>query len=322
MMGIEKIQVPRDELIRMEFSVQQLSNSIKEIRAALEGECMKTIHDNLQLPRNVNFEEYFYNYFGKFDSSEGLNIPIGRDACENDVFFHCGGVNSSFLVEGQSGYGKTTLLNSIIIGAAMLYSPSQLELWLVDYSKVGEFKIYGNLPHVKSEFTTISSDKILIDDVCDKILSEIDTRAEYISSHNGNGMYATCFEKIRENGIALPRILFVVNDYDSRPDVNRNDDKLEKILTLGRKLGISVVLSYTNRNNISINKDLFSACYGFRGAHGYHFDFEEMTNCLNVGNIVYNKKNKDFVTFMGAKVKEPINMVNIVQCNNIKQFKH
>ncbi len=59
------------------------------------------------------------------------------------------GTSQHVLVAGRTGSGKSTLLHALIVNVALNYSPDEVELYLIDFKKGVEFKVYAtyNLPH-------------------------------------------------------------------------------------------------------------------------------------------------------------------------------
>src|SRR5476649_1782729 len=55
------------------------------------------------------------------------------------------------LIAGKTGSGKSTLLHALITNLALHYGPDQAELYLIDFKKGVEFKMYAamRLPHAR-----------------------------------------------------------------------------------------------------------------------------------------------------------------------------
>ena len=53
------------------------------------------------------------------------------------------GTSQHVLIAGKTGSGKSTLLHALITNAALRYSPDEVELYLIDFKKGVEFKIYA-----------------------------------------------------------------------------------------------------------------------------------------------------------------------------------
>ncbi len=79
-------------------------------------------------------------------SSMTLPLYVGRTCCNEKVFIDLAN-QPHLLLGGDSGSGKTNCLNVIICGLASRFTPSQLQLVLIDTAIV-EFYDYAKLPHL------------------------------------------------------------------------------------------------------------------------------------------------------------------------------
>ena len=87
-----------------------------------------------------------------FDSSKGVDIPLGRAGATKLQHLKLGkGTSQHVLTAGKTGSGKSTMLHALITNGALRYSPDQLELYLIDFKKGVEFKVYAamELPHAR-----------------------------------------------------------------------------------------------------------------------------------------------------------------------------
>ena len=87
-----------------------------------------------------------------FDSSKGVDIPLGRAGATKLQHLKLGkGTSQHVLTAGKTGSGKSTLLHALITNGALRYSPDELELYLIDFKKGVEFKVYAamELPHAR-----------------------------------------------------------------------------------------------------------------------------------------------------------------------------
>jgi len=87
------------------------------------------------------------------DSSDYIRIELGPSGANSKQELKLGlNTENSALIIGQSGSGKSNLMHVIILGLALKYPPSELELYLVDFKGGVEFKDYANyrLPHARA----------------------------------------------------------------------------------------------------------------------------------------------------------------------------
>ena len=186
------------------------------------------------------------NTWWQADSTRGLTAPIGQmGARDAAILTFDSGDHAGALLVGRPGSGKTTLLHAYIGGLATLYSPEELELYLIDFKEGVEFKAYAEegLPHAK--VVAVESDREFGLSVLESLSSEIARRGELLRATGGRhaGMQA-----LREaTGERLPRVLLVFDEFQVL--FARNDklglaaaDLLESIIRQGRGFGIHVLL--------------------------------------------------------------------------------
>src|SRR5207237_4209703 len=86
------------------------------------------------------------------DSRGGVDVALGRVGATKRQHLRLGkGTSQHVLIAGKTGSGKSTLLHALIVNAALLYSPDEIEMYLIDFKKGVEFKTYANhaLPHAR-----------------------------------------------------------------------------------------------------------------------------------------------------------------------------
>ncbi len=86
------------------------------------------------------------------DSRRGLRVALGRAGATQRQCLDLGkGTAQHALVAGKTGSGKSSLLHALITNLALLYSPDEVELYLIDFKKGVEFKTYAvhELPHAR-----------------------------------------------------------------------------------------------------------------------------------------------------------------------------
>ena len=92
------------------------------------------------------------NDYWKGDSGKELTVPIGRAGARRLQSVRLGrGTSQHLLVAGKTGSGKSTFLHGLITNTALIYSPEQVEFYLIDFKKGVEFKTYAThrLPHAR-----------------------------------------------------------------------------------------------------------------------------------------------------------------------------
>src|SRR5262249_38996253 len=93
-----------------------------------------------------------YNWWSEANTTvDEVSVPLGRLGATRYQLLRLGaGTAHHVLIVGTTGAGKTNLLNVLITGLALKYSPQELELYLIDFKTVG-FTPYVNhkLPHAR-----------------------------------------------------------------------------------------------------------------------------------------------------------------------------
>jgi S-DNA-T family DNA segregation ATPase FtsK/SpoIIIE len=180
------------------------------------------------------------------DSTRGLFAPVGQKGARDAAVL---GFDSrdqpGALLVGRPGSGKSTLLHTLIAGLTTLYSPRELELYLIDFKEGVEFKAYAEegLPHAR--MVAIESDREFGLSVLQSLETELSRRGELLRATGGRhaGLQA-----LREaTGEPLPRVLLVFDEFQVL--FARNDKLgiaaaglLETIIRQGRGFGVHVLL--------------------------------------------------------------------------------
>lgn len=137
--------------------------------------------------------------------------PIGRAGAQGvaSIFFSSTTVAGGAIMVGLPRSGKTTSLHAMILMMAMLYSPEELELYLIDAKHGVEFKVYEHLPHAR--MVSIHSEREFSLAVLKSIQAKIKERAQLIKSQAGGLSNITEFRNA--TGEVLPRIVVVMDEF-------------------------------------------------------------------------------------------------------------
>lgn len=177
-----------------------------------------------------------------YSSANGLEIPIGINPWKDDVvtnliFSQIEGQNAAFVI-GKSGTGKSSLLHTIILNAAYKYSPSSLQLYLVDLSGV-EFQYYATykLPH--AALVAPQAEREFAMSILDEVEEEAKRREERFSKEGERD-----FSSVTD----LPRILLIIDEFQSLFDFDdeicsRSKGIIDRIVNKYRKFGINLLLA-------------------------------------------------------------------------------
>jgi hypothetical protein len=179
------------------------------------------------------------------DSRLGLNVPLGRAGATKRQALQLGkGTAQHALVAGKTGSGKSTLLHALITNLSLIYSPDEVELYLVDFKKGVEFKTYAthSLPHAR--VVAIESEREFGLSVLQRLDVELRLRGEKFRNAGVQDLNGFRTAKLGE---VMPRILLVVDEFQ---EFFVEDDRiaqdaaqlLDRLVRQGRAFGLHVLL--------------------------------------------------------------------------------
>lgn len=152
----------------------------------------------------------------------------------------------SALIGGRPGSGKSVLIHAIVMSIAIEYSPSEAELYLIDFKEGVEFKQYADvgLPHAK--VIAIESERDFGLSVLQRAAGEIKDRGNLF---RGLGQGTANLQQFRtRTNQPMKRLILIIDEFQQ---LFYRDDKiaaesaeiLELILRQGRAFGIHVLLA-------------------------------------------------------------------------------
>ena len=182
------------------------------------------------------------------DTTAGLYAPIGFAMRGETQQFAVGGEGGAqhahALLAGRTGFGKSNLLHVLVTSLALRYPPEELEMYLIDFKKGVEFKVYAEsrLPHARA--IAIESEREFGLSVLQELDAELAKRGNRFRAAACNDLQAYR----RANRVCLPRVLLVVDEFQ---EFFREDDQLareaalilDRLARQGRGYGIHLVLS-------------------------------------------------------------------------------
>ncbi|QEL14937.1 FtsK/SpoIIIE domain-containing protein [Limnoglobus roseus] len=185
----------------------------------------------------------------KSSSAKSFDVPVGRSGATKKQMFMVGrGTAQHALVAGKTGSGKSTLLHALITNLALMYSPDEAELYLIDFKKGVEFRAYAanKLPHAK--VVAIESEREFGLSVLQRLDVEIRERGDKFRAAGVNDLdgYRDYLKTQGKDGV-MPRILFVVDEFQ---EFFVEDDKLaqeaalllDRLVRQGRAFGLHLFL--------------------------------------------------------------------------------
>ena len=178
-------------------------------------------------------------------------VTVGLDIDKKQpvtLRFNSGDYIHAFIL-GQSGSGKSVLLNNIITTAINKYSPEDLILYLMDFKGV-EFNRYRGVKHTKAVLVDNSDPQLTLEVL--RELKEENKRRVKLWQQEGVNNIDGYNSKHRNN--RLPQVLFVADECQvmfSRIDAGINSYRIQReiaeivniIATQGRSQGIHMLLA-------------------------------------------------------------------------------
>lgn len=178
-------------------------------------------------------------------TKSGFEVPIGRaGATRRQVLALGRGTAQHALIAGKTGSGKSTLLHALITNLCMIYSPDEAELYLIDFKKGVEFKMYAALPLPHAKVVAIESEREFGLSVLQRLDGILKERGDLFRRIGVNDLSG--FREAKP-GERLPRILLVVDEFQ---EFFTEEDKLsqeaalllDRLVRQGRAFGVHVLL--------------------------------------------------------------------------------
>lgn len=230
---------------------------------------------------------------------KGIRIPIGKSSGKT-FHFTIGHESDCFnaIIGGQSGKGKTVLLNNIIAKGLEKYNSDELRFAIIDCSGVGFYE-FENAPNIHL-FCRSSNVETCVEAV--KVLEEELNNRENLFREVGVSDIDKYLKKTKK---ALPRIICLIDEFHvlhtggHRSDAYFDKVLVDRIIRVGRKFGMHLIGSTQSLgggvrrsllDNIPLRIALGMTTSQSNGFLGLKND--AATN-LEVGKAVYNSKNGD-----------------------------
>jgi hypothetical protein len=174
-----------------------------------------------------------------------IDVPLGRAGATKRQHVRLGrGTSQHVLVVGKTGSGKSTLLHALVTNLSLMYSPEEVELFLIDFKKGVEFKTYATegLPHAR--VIAIESEREFGLSVLQRLDAELKARGERFRKAGVQDLPAY---RIDHPDVPLPRMILIVDEFQ---EFFTEDDRiaqdaaglLDRLVRQGRAFGLHILL--------------------------------------------------------------------------------
>lgn len=189
----------------------------------------------------INLEDIFNNNYNEEEFSAGIEIPIGKEET-SIVTLNLGtrGTNSAphCVISGTTNSGKSSLLHDIVLGAALRYTPDELEFWVMDFKDGASFRNYERLNHVT--MMALNNRARDTKELLEYLKEEMVRRNTLVSAYENIIGYNA--HQRREGKPLLSRLIVVIDEYTQMGNLSDCIGNLNDIAQQGRSAGISLVM--------------------------------------------------------------------------------
>ena len=206
------------------------------------------------------------DYWFHYDARNGISIPIGLEGANKPVMLQLGGVNVGgkkrpfhAMVAGTIGSGKSSTLHTIITGILLHYHPEDVQLYILDFKRGIEFKVYADADLANFKVIAIDTEQEFGLAVLQSLVEEEKRRSSRFREENVDRIEAYR-ERMAQKGIVhhgMPRLVVVFDEYqelfrDADDPVVRECARIlsQVVLQAGSAMGIHIILATQDVSNV------------------------------------------------------------------------
>lgn len=210
---------------------------------------------NIISPDNLNL----IDRWKKSDVQKTLAAPLGIDAKGSQVVLdlHEKAHGPHGLVAGTTGSGKSEIMQSYILSAAVNFHPYEVSFVIIDFKGGGMANQFERLPHLIGKITDIDSHEINRSLL--SIRAELEKRKRLFAEYGVNhiDLYIASYK----SGIAkipLPHLILIVDEFaELKAEQPEFMKELISTARVGRSLGIHLILA-TQKPSGQVNEQIWS----------------------------------------------------------------
>lgn len=226
----------------------------------------RTMQTRQPLPTAINIDE------------NGLRIPLGWQESGEVAYLDYAEYAHAFLA-GRTGSGKSVFLHNVISKACERFSPSELEICLVDYKK-SEFGIYRDEKYCFPNITFIGLDntRSFVDALMRYLVSIFKERQDLINKDNSRNI--TNYNRTHE--AKMPRLLIIMDEFHRQSSLtdyaSESARNLEFLLRESRAYGMHFLIADQEIGNLAGLSDSAKKQLGGR----IQLDWTETSELMNM----------------------------------------
>lgn len=254
--GARKVVYSSKEEYKDKKSITQLDDTVQQINRVfyangyhkVDGCWVPPLEEVLYVTDILNEEEYFYNKNKdslKLEVTPIVGIIDNPQMQKKSKFKYNFTEDGNLVILGASGYGKTTLLQTLILSTALTYSSKDVNMYILDFG-TRTLKIFEELPQVGG--VILSDDDDALRNFIMMIKKEIIRRKRMFSSYGASSLsnYRVA------SGNYLPHIIIMIDNYIAFKELFETyEDDIIFFSREGATLGISMVVTGTTLSTIS-----------------------------------------------------------------------
>ncbi len=181
----------------------------------------------------------------RFEAGGRLKVPIGCGVGGSMVNLD---IHEKFhgphgLIAGTTGSGKSELLQTYLLSAAVSFAPADVNFFMIDYKGGGTGNALKELPHCAGVISNLSGNQIKR--AMWAIISENRRRQRLLSSCQVNHIDAyTRLYREKKTKIPMPHLILVVDEFaELKKEAPEFMQEIISLAQVGRSLGIHLILS-------------------------------------------------------------------------------